>query len=100
MKRERSTIRAGAVILAGTIFLTLATIVIAQVSSNYDLSWHVIGGGGGRLEGAGHVMQGTLGQPATGHATSSGYALCSGFWCDEGGRVFRVYVPVVLVSPP
>jgi hypothetical protein len=100
MKRKRPAIRAGAVILTATVFLTLAAIVIARVSSSYDLSWHVISGGGARMESTGHTVHGTLGQPATGHAASSGYTLCSGFWCDEGAQVFRVYVPVVLMSSP
>ena len=96
MKQMRLTPRQiGAVILAGIILLAMASIALAQVSSNYDLSWHVISGGGGQMESTGHTLQGTLGQPATGSMTSSGHTLCSGFWCAESGG-FEVYLPLIL----
>lgn len=74
--------------------------VIARVSVNNDLSWHVIGGGGGTMESAGHTVQGTLGQPVTGQAASSGHTLCSGFWCGEGAGEFKVYVPLIIRESP
>jgi hypothetical protein len=76
--------------------LALAVPVLAQVSSNYDLSWHVIAGGGGRMESAGgHTLLGTAGQALVGQMSSSGHSLCSGFWCSavEG---YRVYLPLVV----
>jgi hypothetical protein len=99
MKQKRLNLRqAGVAVLAGATLLALASIAFAQVSSNYDLSWHVIGGGGGQMDSTGHSLQGTLGQPATGLMTSSGHTLCSGFWC-EGSEEFEVYLPLVLSSP-
>jgi len=69
--------------------------VLAQVSANYDLSWHVIGGGGGQSSSAGHTLMGTVGQPLVGAVSSGSHALCSGFWC--GGVVqYRIYLPLVL----
>jgi hypothetical protein len=100
MKRRRVALRVGVVTLAGIAFLTMVLIAVAQVSSNYDLSWHVIGGGGGGMESAGHTMHGTLGQPMTGVSTSGGHTLCSGFWCGVGSRESTVYVPLVLRASP
>ena len=75
--------------------LTVAVSALAQVSANYDLSWHVIAGGGGRMASSGHTLVGTAGQPLTGPMLSSGYTLCSGFWCS-GAVSYRVYLPLVL----
>jgi hypothetical protein len=100
MKQKRLNLRqAGVVGLAAGILLALASIAFAQISSNYDLSWHVIGGGIGQMESTGHTLQGTLGQPAVGLMTSSGHTLCCGFWCEESGE-FGVYLPLVLRNSP
>jgi hypothetical protein len=99
MKQKRKIRKACVAILAGAILLALASIALAQVSSNYDLSWHVIGGGIGQMESTGHSLQGTLGQTATNPMTSDGHALCSGFWCEES-REFEVYLPLVLRDSP
>jgi hypothetical protein len=74
-------------------------VVLAQVSANYDLSWHVIGGGGGRMAGTQYTLQGTTGQPVMGPAAGSGHTLCSGFWCGVGAE-YRVYLPLVLRNAP
>ena len=86
-------------ILALAICLLLAAGIpaLAQVSANHDLSWHMIGGGGGQSASAGHKLQGTVGQPLTGGMTSSGHTLCSGFWCNNAVE-YRVYLPLALRS--
>lgn len=61
--------------------LALVLPVLAQISALYDLSWHVIAAGGGKMESAQHTLHGTVGQALTGQMSSSGHALCSGFWC-------------------
>ena len=71
--------------------------VLAQVSSNYDLSRHVIAGGGGRMASSGHVVMGTVGQAVTGITLSSQHTLCSGFWCGAAAQTqYRTYLPLVL----
>jgi hypothetical protein len=87
------------VILAGFLLLALASIAFAQASSNYDLSWHVIGGGVGRMESTGHSLQGTLGQTVSGSMSSTGHSLCTGYWC-QGAKDFAVYLPLVLRNAP
>ena len=85
------------IILLAILCLLLAAAVpaLAQVSANYDLSWHVVGGGGGSATSAGHALMGTVGQPLTGSMFNSGHALCSGFWC-AGAVAYRVYLPLVV----
>jgi hypothetical protein len=84
------------VILVLVLVITLGAVpVLAQLSAAHDLSWHVIGGGGGRMESGGHVLQGTVGQPATGSMVSDDHTLCSGFWCGVETE-YRVYLPLVL----
>jgi hypothetical protein len=96
MKRKRSNLRQASVIsLAAGILLALVSIAFAQVSSNYDLSWHVIGGGVGQMESTGHSLQGTLGQTVSGSMSSTGHSLCTGYWCQEA-EDFAVYLPLVL----
>ena len=57
----------------------LASIADAQVSANYDLSWNVIGGGGGQMDSASYVMRSTVGQ-ITGLSSSDNYQLGAGYW--------------------
>ena len=87
----------GLLILVTCLLLALAVPVLAQVSSNYDLSWHVIAGGSGRMENAGgHALLGTAGQSLLGPmASSGGHALCGGLWCGVGERS-KIYLPVVV----
>ena len=71
---------------------------VAQVTSNYDLSWRVIAGGGGQMQSASYTMMGTVGQPLAGPMASSSYNLGSGFWSGAAAE-YRVYLPVVLRGP-
>jgi len=77
--------------------LALALTAVAQVSDLYDLSWYVIGGGGGRMESAGdHQLRGTAGQWLVGTMrVGSGHSLCSGYWPCSAGERFRVFLPLV-----
>lgn len=82
--------------------LVLVLPALAQISSNYDLSWHVIAGGGGPMKSpAGHTLLGTAGQPLVGTMkTSSGHSLCSGFWTCSAGGQYRVFLPMVTRNYP
>jgi hypothetical protein len=71
-------------------------VVLAQVSAIYDLSWHAIAGGGGKMESAQYTLHGTTGQAATGQMSSNGHTLCSGFWCSGEAGGYQVYLPLVL----
>ena len=82
--------------------LAVAVPVLAQVSAAFDISWHVIAGGGGTMESAQYAADGTVGQAATGLMSSGNSTVCSGFWSSEcsgqAGGEFEVYLPVVLRS--
>ena len=95
MRWIRLYLRIIVIILA---LFTLASAALAQASTNYDLSWHVIAGGGGRMEGENHSVLGTIGQPVAGTMSSSGHTLDSGFWGRSAtvGQEYEIYLPLVL----
>lgn len=96
-KRRRITLKT-VLILAACLALTAP--VLAQVSATFDLSWHVIGSGGGRMESDQYTLQSTIGQPAVGTMGGSGHDLCSGFWCSGGTVQRRIYLPLVVRNFP
>ncbi len=85
--------------------LMAAGVVWAHRSSNYDLSWHILGAGGreGMTSGA-HIVNGTLGQFAIGPAQSSQHQVGSGYWYGiphgEGEIQHDLFLPVVLRNQP
>jgi hypothetical protein len=85
--------------LAAPILRQAQDAALAQVSAAFDLSWHVIGSGGGGMESARYTLQSTAGQPVLGSMEGSGgHTLCSGFWCST--TEYRVYLPLVLRNSP
>lgn len=52
----------------------------AQVSSNFDLWWSALTGGGGVRQSTTYLVQDSLGQWPAGSASSATYRLESGFW--------------------
>ena len=91
------------------VLLLLATMALAAPVSGFDLSWHLIAGGGGRSASAGYVVHGSIGQPAAGEVSSTGYRLRAGFWPGVGVKApaptstptatpggYRMYVPFSL----
>ena len=79
--------------------LAVAGPVLAQSPANYDLSWHVVAGGGGRLEGTSYTLMGTVGQADAGVLAGNNYRLKGGFW-PGGSQIYRVYLPLVLSQYP
>ena len=79
--------------------LAVAVPVLAQSSASYDLSWHEVGGGGGRLEGVDYTLLGTIGQVDAGVLVGSEYTLRGGFW-PGGAQIYRIYLPLVLSQYP
>jgi hypothetical protein len=70
-----------ALILVGLICLTC--IVCAQISPNFDLSWNVIGGGGGPMSSASYQVDSTVGQ-IMGVSERKNYRLEAGYWYRYG----------------
>jgi hypothetical protein len=65
------------VVLVG--LLSIIGSASAMGSTNFDLSWNVISGGGGPILSPSYSMSSTIGQ-ITGLSTSTSYKLQSGFW--------------------
>jgi hypothetical protein len=63
--------------LVGLVCLT--GIAYAQMSANYDLSWHVLSGSGGQMDSASYALSSTVGQ-IIGSSESSNYRLGAGYW--------------------
>lgn len=64
--------------LLGT--LLLSAVVLAQVSTHFDLSWHLLSGGGGSSSSAHYRADDALGQWVAGTSGSTHYEIGSGFW--------------------
>jgi hypothetical protein len=64
-------------------------------SPNADLSWAVLGAGGGRSASASYSMEATVGQPFVGLSTGASAHLSAGFWQTESAG-YRVFLPIVL----
>ena len=82
-----------AVIAALAALLLLASVALAI--DGYDLSWDVIGGGGGHSEAAPYALDGTIGQAVAGPVSSASYDLCSGYWCG-GAAGNNIYLPLIM----
>src|SRR6185503_8868036 len=81
-----------------TAFMTAAAIgpvaeAHAQSGGAYDLSWNVIGGGGGASNGSVYALRGTAGQPDAGAHAGGAYKLLSGFWAFDGLSVTAIDGP-------
>ncbi|MBN2393898.1 MAG: hypothetical protein JXR84_24405 [Anaerolineae bacterium] len=88
-------------LISGLLVLLLGSIsTVAAQSGGYDLSWRVIGSGGGASTGGVYALSGTVGQAVVERSGGGRYALASGFWVDRGSSTpdydHFVYLPVVL----
>ncbi len=66
--------------LAVAALAIIATSVLAQTSSSYDQSWHVMAGAGASARSNSFVANGTLSQLAIGVSQGSSYRAESGYW--------------------
>jgi hypothetical protein len=53
---------------------------LGQSGGDYDLSWSVIGGGGGVSSGGDFELSATIGEPEAGASSGGDYELLGGFW--------------------
>ncbi len=67
------------------ICLTIAGTALAQVSTHFDLGWHLLSGGGGARRSATYQLDDVLGQWPDGRSASDHYQVDPGFW--TAGRV-------------
>jgi hypothetical protein len=68
---------------------------LAQSGPNFNLDWHVIGGGGAPVSSAHYAVSATTGQAAAGPPSSTGpnYAVSGGFWYVAPANT---YLPVLI----
>ncbi len=62
--------------------LVLVSVVLAQISTNFDLSWHLLSGGGGSKSSANYWLDDTLGQWVGRSSSSTNYQIEPGFWYE------------------
>ena len=85
------------------VLASVAGIVGAQSSGDFDLSWYVLGGGGSRAASGSYAMNGTAGQGIVFSSASASFQVQHGYW----GRAYVpilyehwVYLPVVFRDHP
>jgi hypothetical protein len=71
-----------ALLVVALALVWLGSIGFAQTGDGFDLSWHVVGGGGagGPLTGSGFSLRSTLGQAAVGTFSDASYWFGNGYW--------------------
>ena len=85
--------RRAALIVALLASLATAGIAFAQSSASFDLSWNVLGGGGGESESASFAAGSTIGQPLAGSSESASFQLDAGFWPGVAGGIVAAPTP-------
>jgi hypothetical protein len=77
--------------------LTAIEMVLAQTSTNFDLTWSVLGGGASISRSASFDLGGTVGQTAPDTSAGTNFRLGAGFW---PGMVASGSSPVATPTPP
>ncbi|MCP4537179.1 MAG: hypothetical protein GY832_08520 [Chloroflexi bacterium] len=82
-------------LVVGAIALRNAAPTVAQTSGNYNLEWHVVGGGGGLVSSASYAVNSTAGQGAASppYSTGSHYVVSGGYLFFP---LYRIYLPLVM----
>jgi hypothetical protein len=75
--------------------LVMVAVAAAQTGSGYDLTWHVVGSGGGKMTGGVYQLEGTVGQTAVGQANTTGFSLFQGFWQDIK-YIINSFLPIII----
>jgi len=100
MNKTLTLVPRAALLVALLFCPVLASLALAQSSTSFDLSWHVLGGGGHGMSSATYAMEGTFGQVMVEEAESEHYGLAGGFWDPRLGEQHMVYLPLVLRVQP
>ena len=88
--------RAFVPLLAVLLLLAVSGVAWAQVSPNYDLSWHVVSAGGNEGATSGqYMMHGTVSQFAIGPAAGTAYAVGQGYWYGFNVGSY-LYLPIIV----
>jgi hypothetical protein len=60
-------------------FLMVSLLLTVPASSDYELTWHTIDGGGGVSSGGTYTLTGSIGQPDAGYMYGGNYEMLGGF---------------------
>jgi hypothetical protein len=96
--RKRVLIATG--LLLASLIVTMGT-GLAQTSGNFNLEWHVFGGGGQPVSSANYVVNSTVGQGAASppYSQSANYVVCAGYWCERFLTI-DLFLPLSLKNFP
>lgn len=72
-----------AVSLALVLIASVASVALAQVGADYDLTWSTIDAGGGEASGEDYQLVGSIGQPDAGLMNGGDYTLEGGLWVSS-----------------
>jgi hypothetical protein len=65
-------------------------------SDHFDLSWNVLGAGGGTSTSAHFSLSSTIGQAAVGEKSSPHFESCTGFWCGLRDFIYEIFLPLIM----
>ncbi len=97
--KKRVLIATGLLLVALTVTLGMG---LAQTSANYNLEWHVIGGGGEPVSSANYIVNSTAGQGVASppYSFSGSCVVCGGYWCTDGSTLVSCFLPLGLRNYP
>jgi hypothetical protein len=91
---QRQTLKIGLVLL---LLGLLVSIVVAQVSSNFDAKWSRLAGGGGDRQSANHQIHDIVGQWLSLSPTSTNSLVVTDFfWSGDIQTEWELYLPLLL----
>ena len=92
--KDRVLIATGLLLVGLAVTLGVA---FAQTSANYNLEWHVIGGGGQPVSSANYIVNSTAGQGVASppYSFSGSHVVSGGYWFVGGLPIAR-YLPLAL----
>lgn len=76
--------------------ILLASVALAQVSTNFDAGWWVVSSGGGMRQSTAYLIEDAVGQQAGDVAVGSTTVIESGFLAGVTTHSTAVYLPVVV----
>lgn len=90
-------------LLLATLAISLLLVIAASADADMRITWHAFTSGGGHSHSTHYTLDGTMGQPAAGLASSAHFRLGGGFWYVLGApqvTASHLYLPVLLRRYP
>jgi len=85
-------------ILALLLVLGILTPALAQISSHFDMGWHLLSGGGGTRSSVNYQIDDALGQWVDGTTSSVHTRIDPGFWpAGSAPEGWHIYLPAAFM---